>query len=97
MPGVEALVVVGDKGQVELALAQVVGFCAVPQPSQLQLERGLAVTQIYQFKRTIFRDVFPHDLQVQGIFVEGQALVQVQNVKIEVLKMNHKGSLLQVK
>lgn len=86
---VQLLVLIGVEGQVELALAQVVGLLAVPQPGQLQLKLGEAVPQVHQTEGAVLGVLHPYGLQAQGFFVEVQALVQIQDIKIEVVEFDH--------
>ena len=90
---IEFLVLIRHEGQVELALPQVIGLGAVPQPGKLQLEVGAAVPQVDQLEGAVGGVLHPHRLQAQGLLVEGQAPVQVQDIKIKMVELNH-GSVL---
>ena len=94
MLSIKVVVLVGDESQVELALSQVVGLVPVLQPGQLQLELRQAVPQVDQFERAVGGLLLPHRLQAQCLLVEGQALVQIQDVEIEVVEFDHVHSLL---
>ena len=74
----------------ELTLAQVVGLLAVPQPGQLQLKLGEAVPQVHQTEGAVLGILHPHRLQAQGLFIEVQALVQIQDIEVEVVEFDHK-------
>ena len=87
---VQLLVLIGVEGQVELALAQVVGLLAVPQPGQLQLKLGETVPQVHQTEGAVLGVLHPHRLQTQGLFIEVQALVQIQDIEVEVVEFDHK-------
>ena len=89
MAAVELVVPVGDKGQVELALPQVVGLGAVLQPGQLQLKAGLPVSQVHQPEGAVLRLLGAYRGELQSFMVEGQGPVQVQNVEVKVSKAQH--------
>ena len=92
MPGV---VLVGLEGQVVLTLAQIVGLGAVTQPGQFQVEGAAgAVTQEHQFEGAVGGVLLPHRRKVQGLLVKSQALFQIQNVEVEVVKSQHNKILL---
>ena len=87
---VQGVKLVGEEGQVELIIPQVVGLGAVPQPGQLQPEGTVfPVLQIDLLEGTVpglFLAVYG---QVQSLPVEGKAAIQVQNIKIKVIKRDH--------
>ena len=86
---IERLVLVGDKGQVELALPQVIGLLPVPQPGELQLKVRAPVPQVHQPEGAVGGGFLPHRLQAQGLPVKSQALVQIEDVEIEVVELDH--------
>ena len=82
------------EGQVEFPLTQVIGLGPVPEPGELQGERGHAVTQIDQPEGAVPGLLLPDGDQAQGVFVEGEAPLQVQHIEIEMIKGKHVRCLL---
>ena len=94
MVPVNRLIIVHVERQVELAFPQIVGLRAVLKPGQLQGEIADAVPQIDQLEGTVGRRLLPHRLQTQGFLIKGQALLQIQHIKIEMIKFYHRINLL---
>ena len=80
------------ESQVILTLAQVIGGFPILQPGQLQGEIALPVSQVYQFKAAVSSLLFPHRVQAQGLIVEGQAPLQVEDIEIEMIESKHTGA-----
>ena len=94
MVAVNRLIVVHVERQMELALSQIVGLRAVLKPGQLQGELADAVPQIDQLEGAVGRRFLPNRLQTQGLLIKGQALLQIQHIKIEMIKFYHRINLL---
>ena len=73
----------------ELALSQVVLLGMIPQPGQLQAEIRLAVAQIDNGKPAVGRILPAHRLQIQGILVEFQGLVQIRHIEVKMIECQH--------
>ena len=73
----ELFIFVGYERKMEFTFAEIVWFSAVAEPGELQSEITGAITEIDQFKGTISSLFFADRLQVQRIFVEFQAFLQV--------------------
>ena len=80
------------KRQMNLVFAEVIGRGAVFQPGQFQQMLGLAVTEEHQRKVGFFLAADLH--QPQGLFIEGQAFFQIEDIEVVVGKCKLHAKLL---
>ena len=94
--GVEGGVVLGAEGEVELLVAEVVGFGAVAEPGELEEEVALAVGEVDDLEGAVLGVDVAALLEAEGLFVEGKAAVEVEDVEVEVGEARHGGVLVGV-
>ena len=79
--GVQGIVLAGVEGQVELALPQVVGLGAVPEPGQLQKEGAAGlIPQENQLESAVGGLLLPHGGEVLRLILKGLGTVQFHYV-----------------
>jgi len=88
--GVRGFKIVRLKGDMAFIVAQVVGL-VVPEPGQLQLEAGAAVLQELDDEAAVFGGGAAGPFQAQGLFIEGDAAVQVKHIQVAVQKTERHG------
>ena len=80
---VGGFIVIGCKGQVEFALAQVILLGMIPQGGQLQAEVGFAVTEKDNGEAAVGGFLAANLVEVQGLGVELQRSVQIGNIELK--------------
>ena len=81
--------VLHGKGQVELALSQVIGLFPVSQPGELQGKVALPVPQENQLVAAVGGIFLPYRLKAQGLIVKLDAALQIYDIEIEVVESEH--------
>ena len=71
--GVSGFKIIGPECQVEFVVPQVIRFLPVFKPGQVQLVRGLSLVALVDDGKVRFFNP-AYFFQVQGLFIEGQAL-----------------------
>ena len=89
--GVEGIVVLGTEGEVELLVAEVVGFGAVAEPGEFELEIALMVGEVDNLEGAVFGVDVATLLETEGLFIEGKAAVEIEDVEVEVDEARHGG------
>ena len=89
--GVEGIVVLGAEGEVEFLVAEVVGFGAVAEPGEFELEIALMVGEVDNLEGAVFGVDVAALLEAEGLFIEGKALVEVEDIEVEVDETRHVG------
>ena len=70
----------------EFLLAEVIGLRPAGEIGQLQLKIAHAVTQVVENKAAVGGLLLSHDLEPQGLVIKFQRTLQVEDVKIEMVK-----------
>ena len=83
-------IVLRPEGQVELPLPQVVGVLPVPKLRQLQSEGGpRLVLEKDDPVGPVRRPLFPEGREAQGLLIEGQAPLHIEDVEVEMVEGQH--------
>jgi hypothetical protein len=79
-------VIVHPHGEVDFPFAQVVGFLAVPQPGQLQLEVRFAVAEENELEGPVVRILFADGGKAERLGIEPEAPFEVEHVEVEMIE-----------
>lgn len=82
MAGMGGGVVVDLKGQVEFVVPEIVGLCAVAQPGQFELMGAAAVFKVDDDEAAVRRVDTAYLIHIEGILIELDTLVKIENVEV---------------
>ena len=78
--------IVGDKGEVEFLLAEVIGCITIAQPCQLKGEIRHAVAEVNELKAAVGSVFLAHGLEAERLVVKLQAAFKIEHIEIKMVE-----------